>query len=309
MPIFKISGNKLNEIEEKNFDLEKDLHRLTEENLDKIFGFEFVAGALNKQLSIQNNVFDTLAFDPESKAFVVIEYKRDRNVSVIDQGYNYLALMLNNKAEFILEYNERTGRNLKRGDVDWSQSKIIFVAPSFTPHQKGAIAFKDLPIELWEVTPYKDGLILYNPVRPPEISESIETVSKSNTISSVSKEVKTYTLEDHLAKTNEATKDLFLKLQREILELDRRIQEKPVSWYIGYKLRYHNFCSVALYKEKLRVYVRKQTIDDPKKLFSKVPGKWGWGKTALWRWDVSKEADIDYAMTVIRQGFEAAPDK
>lgn len=309
MPIFKINDNKLTEIEEKGFDLEKKLHILTEENLKEVFGFEFVAGALNKQLAIQNCIFDTLAFDPEAKAFVIIEYKKDRDFSVIDQGYNYLALMLNNKAEFILEYNERKKENLKRDDVDWSQSRVIFVAPSFTPHQKGAIAFKDLPIELWEVNLYKDNLILYNPIRPPEVSESIEKVSKSTTISSVSKEVKTYTMEQHLSKANEATKELFLRLRREILELDSRVQEKAVSWYIGYKIRYYNFCCVAIYKDKLKIHVRKQTINDPKKNFSKIPNKWGWGKTPIWYWYIDKDADVDYITPIIRQSYEAAPDK
>ncbi|MGH9952883.1 MAG: hypothetical protein ACRD5J_14765, partial [Nitrososphaeraceae archaeon] len=95
---------------------------------------------------------DTLGFDKESKSFVVIEYKRDKNISVIDQGYAYLALLLNNKADFILVYNE-TGeeKKLKKNEVDWSQSRVIFVSPSFTLYQRKAIEFKDLPIELWEV--------------------------------------------------------------------------------------------------------------------------------------------------------------
>jgi hypothetical protein len=74
------------------------------------------------------------AFDDESKAFVIIEYKKDRNFSVVDQGMSYLNLMLNNKADFILEYNEsfHSSPNLKREGVDWSQSRIIFISPEFT---------------------------------------------------------------------------------------------------------------------------------------------------------------------------------
>ena len=70
---------------------------------------------------------DTLAFDNESKAFVIIEYKKDRNFSVVDQSMAYLNLMLNNKADFILEYNEssNSSHNLKREQADWSQSRII----------------------------------------------------------------------------------------------------------------------------------------------------------------------------------------
>jgi len=214
--------------------------------------------------------------------------------------------MLNNKAEFILEYNERKGVNLKKNDVDWSQSRVIFVAPSFTTYQRGAIAFKDLPIELWEVTLYQNNLILFNQIKPPEASESIQKVTKSKTVKAISQQVKTYTLDDHLSKASEEIKELFYKLREEIFELDERIQEKPVSWYIGSKLRYYNFCSIAIYKSKLKIYVRVKKIDDPKKKFRKISDKWT--KTPLWYWDIRKDNEIDYAMTIIRQSYEAAPD-
>jgi hypothetical protein len=47
-----------------------------------------------------------LAYDPQACAFIIIEYKRDKNISVVDQGFTYLSLMLENKADFIVEYNE-----------------------------------------------------------------------------------------------------------------------------------------------------------------------------------------------------------
>lgn len=58
------------------------------------------------QFTIENFRIDTLAFDEEIKAFVVVEYKKDENFSVIDQGYTYLSLVLNNKAECVLAYQE-----------------------------------------------------------------------------------------------------------------------------------------------------------------------------------------------------------
>ena len=54
--------------------------------------------------------------------------------------------MLNNKADFILEYNEKavniSATPLKRQDVDWSQSRVIFVTPEFTKYQQHAIGFR-----------------------------------------------------------------------------------------------------------------------------------------------------------------------
>jgi RecB family endonuclease NucS len=152
MALFAINKDKLNPIKEEEFKLEKHIQQLTEYNLSMIFGLDFI----KSEFSLHNLRIDSLAFDKESNSFVIIEYKKDKSLTVVDQGYAYLALMLNNKADFILEYNENTKHTLKRNDVDWSQSRVMFISPSFTTYQKGAINFKDLPIELWEIKKYTD---------------------------------------------------------------------------------------------------------------------------------------------------------
>jgi RecB family endonuclease NucS len=76
----------------------------------EVFGYQFV----KSELQLGTLRIDTLAFDNENKSFVIIEYKIDQSFSVIDQGYAYRGLLLNNKAEFILEYNEYKNQSLKR---------------------------------------------------------------------------------------------------------------------------------------------------------------------------------------------------
>lgn len=132
------------DLNEKPFSLEKDIQIIFEKNLSSFINLQFV----KSEFAVKNNRIDTLAFDEESKSFVIIEYKRSKNFSVIDQGFSYLNLMLDYKTEFIVEYNETKNKNLKRNEIDWSQSKVIFVAPSFTQFQKQSSSFKDLPIEL-----------------------------------------------------------------------------------------------------------------------------------------------------------------
>ena len=145
MPIYKQSGNKLVSVKEKKIGLEKDIQALTEGNLSDIFGLDFIAS----EFPLNNLRIDTLAFDSETNSFVIIEYKRDRSFTVVDQGYAYLALLLNNKADFVLEYNEKNKKNLRKDDIDWSQARVIFIAQSFTKYQQEAIGFQDMPIELW----------------------------------------------------------------------------------------------------------------------------------------------------------------
>ncbi len=306
MPIFQIKNKKLSQVKEKKFDFEKDLQKLTEENLEIIFGLEFISS----EFGIHNFYIDTLAFDSETRSFVVIEYKRDQSFSVVDQGLNYLSLMLNNKSDFILEYNEKKKKNLKRGDVDWSQSRVLFVAPSFTPHQRGAIGFKDLPIELWEVEIFEDNLILFNQLKSPEAKESIKTVTKGKAVATVSREVREYTIEDHRKKASPKIRELFEKLREKIFSIDENIKEKPVKFYIGYKFNWYNFASIHVYQNKLRIYVRKKKLkSDKEKLFKRVPASYEWGKTPLWWIDVLKEEKINYILEIVKESCEVAPDR
>jgi hypothetical protein len=204
MPIFSIKQNKLERIKRISFNTEKEIQRITESNLKEIFNLEFV----KSEVALSNLRIDTLAFDDETKSFVIIEYKKDKNISVIDQGYAYLALLLNNKSDFILEYNECKGKSLKREDIDWSQSKVIFISPQFTKYQRQAINFKDLPIELWEITKYENDNILFNQLKSPETSDSITKISpKSEVDQKVSREIKIYTEEYHLRNAREAIKE------------------------------------------------------------------------------------------------------
>ena len=143
MALYKYNTSGVfSEIKEKPFKLERDIQRMFETNMSEIMGLEMI----KSEFTIKDRRIDTLAFDPQSKAFVIIEYKRERNSSVIDQGFTYLSLMLQNQADFILEYNETQAGNLKRNEVDWSQTKVVFVSQGFTPNQREAVNFKDLSI-------------------------------------------------------------------------------------------------------------------------------------------------------------------
>ena len=127
--------------------MEKDIQKVFEANLYDIMGLELV----KSEFTIKNKRIDTLAYDTQASAFIIIEYKRDKNISVVDQGFTYLSLMLENKADFIVEYNESLKRNLKREDVDWSQTRVAFVSAILPTTRCRQQTSKNIAIELWEV--------------------------------------------------------------------------------------------------------------------------------------------------------------
>lgn len=284
--------------------MEKDLQNVTEKNLDVIFGLKFISS----EFALQNFRIDSLAFDEETKSFVIIEYKRDRSFSIVDQGFSYLSLMLNNKADFLLEYNENMKSNLKRGDIDWSQSRVLFLAGSFTAYQQNAINFKDLPIELWEVKKYSNDIILYNQIKPPKTNESIGKISKRNSlIQNVSKEVKKCTINDHFGKDWDNSRKLFEELRERILEIDNRIEEIPVKYYIGYKIGGLLLINLKIRKSKIIINLSKvqpKDMKDPEKRIEYIENSikyWGQHES---RFDVKGKQDVDYAFFLIKQLHE-----
>jgi len=207
MAIYKI-GQRLDFIKELPFKFEKDIQTLVEKNLKSLLHLDFI----RSEFALNGFRIDTLAFDTETKSFVIVEYKRDKNFSVIDQGYAYLSLMLNNKADFILEFNESQQTTLKRSDVDWTQSKVIFISPQFTNYQREAINFKDLPIELWEIKRFENDTISFDQIQKTSAKESIKTITRNDeTVEAVSKELKVYTEQDHLQQNKTIYKKWTLK--------------------------------------------------------------------------------------------------
>ncbi|MFO6498188.1 DUF5655 domain-containing protein [Bacillus sp. z60-11] len=302
MYLFQLHHQDLKEIREKPFKKEKDIQQLCEKNLKQLLGLKFIAS----EFRVAGFRIDTLAFDDQTQSFVIIEYKNKKHSSVIDQGYAYLSIMLNNKADFILEYNENQGRHLKRNSIDWSQSRIIFISPEFTTHQKESINFRDLPMELWEIKRYENDLIQMNPIRPNRTSGSINTISnQSEAIEQVSREIKVFTEEDHLIRKPDEVIDLYHQFKEDILNVGDNISVKATKLYIAFTVNKRNMVDVLLLKRGLKIWIntKKGELDDPAGLMRDVSetGHWGNGDYEV---QISDEEHVEYIIGLIKQVYE-----
>ena len=184
MEVFNLKNDKVEEVELKPFKLERDIQNLVEKNTETFFQLEFIYS----ELTVGNYRIDSLCYDNENNSFVIIEYKKGNSYSVIDQGYTYLQLLLNNKSDFLLTLSQYFNKVLRLEDIDWSQSKIIFVSPSFNSYQKDSVNFKNLPFELWEIKRFSNNTIVFN--KHKSLKPSVSNTKNKNVISSVSREVK-----------------------------------------------------------------------------------------------------------------------
>lgn len=304
MKLYSLNRGKLKSVSTLNFKLEKDIQNVVEKNMSELFNLEFV----KSEFKIKNFRIDSLGYDKENKSFVIIEYKKHKNFSVIDQGYTYMSLMLNNKSDFVLEYIENCDKSIKKKDIDWSQSRVIFISPQFTDYQKHSVNFKDVPFELWEIKRYENNLVGLTQHKTTSV-EKISNIStnEDDIVKKVSKEVVRYDEEFHLnqPKVLPSTKELYENLKERILNIGDDIEFVYRKMYIGVK-RKKNFFDIYIGKDVLWCWInlKKGELEDPKQLCRDVSkiGHYGNGDYDL---KITEDTDLDYIMFLINQSYKS----
>lgn len=298
--LFQIKDGKAKQVREKEFKLEKDIQFFVEKNMEELLGLEFIT----TEFAINNFRIDSLAYDKENNAFMIIEYKRGRNESLIDQGYTYLNILFDRKADFILKYNEEKNKNLRIGDIDWEQSRVIFISPKFTDYQIKANDFKNNPIELVQIRRYENDILEIDRIKKNSNikMETIENNEQDSLISNVDKQIKIYTEEDHLSKANDELKELYNKFRNVITEWDN-VEVEPKKLYIAFK-GVRNIADVVVQSKSLKIFInlRAGELDDPKELVRNISevGHWGNGDYEV---IINDDKDFEYIMSLIKQSW------
>lgn len=291
-----IKNNKT--LNQNDFINEKELQTYFEKKLEMILNYKFI----ETEFTVGDFRIDTLAFDTETNSFRIIEYKNVRNSSLVDQGYTYLKLLLERKADFVLKYNTKTNSNLTPEKIDWSQSRIVFVSPIYNKFQLNASDFKDIPVDLIKVTRYEEDIIDIEFIQKNS-NVSIKSVQLKESQKVVDKEIKVYTEEDHLSNLPEKTKQLYYELKNRILELDD-IDVDVKKVYIAFK-GIRNIVDVEFTQNKLRIEInmKKGTLDDPLNIARDITniGHWGNGD---YRVEISNIDDIDSIIPLIKQSLK-----
>lgn len=291
-----LKANK--ELKQKDFKNEKELQDFFENNIETILGYKFI----DTEFVVGDFRIDSLAFDEESKSFRIIEYKNVKNHSLVDQGYTYLKLMLERKADFVLQYNIKTNSSLTTQDIDWSQSRIIFVSPIYTAYQLNATDFKNIPVDLVKVTRYEDDIIEIDFIKKTS-NVKVQDIQMESIQNDVNKEIIVYTEEDHLSKVSDNIKRVYEELKTRILELDD-IDVEAKKLYIAFK-GIRNIADIELHKNKLKIYInmKRGSLNDPLKLTKDISGigHWGNGDYCI---IIDKKDDIDNVIPLIKQSLK-----
>lgn len=259
MAIFEIKDRKVNRIKPTEFKLEKDLQNLVEQNLNIFFNCTFVATEFSTG-NLHSGRIDTLAISEDNNP-VIIEYKKVASSDLINQSLFYLHWITDHKGDFQVAVNNTIKENI---EVDWSDIRVICIAPEFKKYDLHAVQVMGANIELWQYKIYENGIISIDEVfkrTETRMQTTIDTNGKNHVMVEAGKKAAetrknaTYSINLHIEKVNSDLKELLNEIREYIVNLDTSIEEAPKKYYIAYKTT-QNFVCIEPQKKKLVLFLK-----------------------------------------------------
>lgn len=263
MPLFRISGNKVDSVSQSDFPTEKTLQSLVEDNLENIFNCRLVATEFSTG-ALHAGRIDTLALSEDDNP-VIIEYKKVVSSELVNQSLFYLYWLNDHRGDFTIAAQKKLGAGVK---IDWSAIRVICIAPSYKKYDLHAVQVMGRSIELWTYRRFtNDTLYLEQEQQGGEtISPPVDGVGKNPVMvaagkkAAITKKTSTWTVDGHLQGKSESIRSLFFAVQEFVLGLDASIEEAPKKHYIAYRTTQNIVCA-EVQQQKLLLFVKL----DPKK--------------------------------------------
>jgi len=266
MPLFEIAKGRLGTLEQTDFDTERRLHTLIESNLGTVFNCRHVASEFNTGTSHAGRI-DTLALSEDDNP-VIIEYKKVESSDLINQSLFYLAWMEDHHGDFEIAVQRALGSDVT---VDWSDIRVICIAPNFRKYDLHAVQVMGANIELWQYRLFRKRFLYLQEVFRKSYSPFGVEGGADNKTSPGKKPLPTrkigrFTFEHHLNGKPKGTRDLALAIQEFVMGLDPAMEEVPRKVSVAYKISQNIVCMVV-YKKHICLYLKL----DPKKIRKHPP--------------------------------------
>jgi len=298
MAIFSIQNSNVKKIPPIKIELEKNIQKIFEKNLNEILNIIFLASEYSTSFGGR---IDSLGIDNNGSP-VVIEYKRSQNDNVINQGLSYLRWLLDHKADFEVLVQKRK----IDVDIDWASPRIICVAESYNKFDLDTADLLPINIELLKFRVYQNNILLVEPETQQKVRISTSKVFGKGKKEKVMKEKVRHTLGDHLNGISPKTKKIFEAMNEKIVALDESIIVEPKAKYIAYKLA-TNFVDIVIKQYGLKIFLNIPSgeLNDPHGITRdltkpKKIGHWGNGDYEV---KLEKDENIDKVFDLIKQSY------
>lgn len=301
--IFHLSGESVTELEGRSAGIEKSLQTLIEKHLETFLGVRFLASEYSTGKTHGGRI-DTLGID-ENGCPVIIEYKRDRNENVINQGLFYLDWLMDHKAEFKLLVLERFGKETADA-IEWSTPRLLCIAGDFTKYDSHAVQQMNRNIELIRYRYFGKDLLLFDLVNATT-AKTVAAIDENKPSKGVAA---AKTVSDYYEQADDKLKDLYEAVKAFMLALGDDVQLATMKFYFAFK-RIKNFACVGLSPRSSSLYmsvkVDPDTVDLEREAgflrdLRKV-GHWGTGDLEI---TIRSLDDLERAKPYILKSYEVS---
>ena len=224
MPPFSINKRTVIKIPPLKVGREKDIQLLFQDNLNEILNIQFLASEYSTSFGGR---IDTLGIDNNGSP-VILEYKKNQNENVINQGLSYLRWLLDHKADFEVLLQKRR-ITIK---IDWNSPRVICIAESYNKFDLDTAELLPFNIELLKYRIYERDLLLVEPETQQKMRIATPTSFTKKEKGAFHQKVK-YTIGDHLKNASPDVRRLFEALKERIMSIDESIIEEPKALYKG----------------------------------------------------------------------------
>ena len=253
----------------KVFTTEKSLQSLIEKNLGAVFNYRFVATEFSTGAQHAGRV-DSLALSEEGNP-VIIEYKKAASSELITQSLFYLDWIQDHKGDFELAAQSSLGNNVK---VDWTDVRVICIAPNYKKYDLHAVQVIGANIELWKYRLFSNNSLslekVFHASRYTESSSpSTKSIGNKNPImvaagkkAAQTRATSTYTFDKNLEGKSAAIQKLAVCIREFILDLDESIEEAPKKFYVAYKAAQNIVC-MEVRRKTIKLLLKLKPSDVP----------------------------------------------
>nr|WP_321497346.1 DUF5655 domain-containing protein [uncultured Methanolobus sp.] len=310
MPLFQRNNGKLSLVKPHNFFNEKEMQNLIENNLEEIFNCRFIATEFSTG-PIHGGRIDTLALSEENNP-VIIEYKVVESSQLVNQSLYYLSWIKDHRGDFEIAVQQAfPEQNI---EIDWSNVRVICIAPEYKKYDLHAVQMMGSNIELWQFRYFENGSLFFEEIYKKSVvytGQTVEKFSNKNPImveagkkAALTRSTGVYNIEEHVGKIEDSKKGLVFELKDYIVNLDDSVEEVPKKLYVAYKIS-QNFVCMEVHKTKILLYlkVNPKTLDYIPDICRDVTsiGHFGTGDFEI---TVKSEADLNVAKEFILLSFK-----
>lgn len=313
--LFRYSAAGAQELAGKSVAIEKTLQNLIESHMETFLGIRFLATEYSTGAKHRGRI-DSLGLD-ENGCPVIVEYKRNSNENVINQGLFYLDWLLDHKGDFSLLTMEKLGKE-EADRIEWGRDSIrlLCIAADFTRYDEYAVEQINRNIELIRYKLFGDDLLLFELVNGTSatVTEGNATSgnkpAKPDTKTAKIPATSTLAMKSHSDQIATATPellDLFEKTRSFVLAQGDDIIEKPLKLYVAFR-RLKNFVCMSLISQKdphvfLYLKLDPTTVALEEGLTRDVVniGHWGTGNLEI---TLRTQADFEKVKGLIERAYQ-----